>query len=124
MGGGTEQVMGMPGLDKKEQKQRTLNQNRALYLYFTHLAAALNASGFDMKRTLKQDAEIPWTPELVKEFLWRPLQNALLNKESTTELTTKEIDEVLDVLTRHLGEKLGISVEFPSVDSLINQKRN
>ena len=109
---------------EKEAKQRTLTQNRALHQYYTHLAAALNASGYDMRRTLKQDVEIPWTPELVKEFLWRPLQNALLNKESTTELTTKEIDEVLDVLTRHLGEKLGISVEFPSVESLINQKRN
>lgn len=105
-------------------KPRTLTQNAALHLYFTHLAAALNASGFDLRRTLKQDVEIPWTPDLVKQWLWKPIQNAMLNKDSTTQLTTKEIDEVLDVLTRHLGEKLGISVEFPSVESLINQKRN
>ena len=109
---------------EKEAKQRTLTQNRALHQYYTHLAAALNASGYDMRRTLKQDVEIPWTPDLVKQWLWKPIQNAMLNKESTTQLTTKEIDEVLDVLTRHLGEKLGISVEFPSIESLINQKRN
>lgn len=108
----------------KEAKQRTLQQNKALHKYFTYLAAGLNASGFDMKKTLKESVEIPWTPETVKDWLWRPIQQAQLGKESTTELTTKDIDEVLDVLTRHLGEKLGISVEFPSVESLINQKRN
>ena len=105
-------------------KPRTLTQNAALHLYFTHLADELNKAGFDMKRTLKQSAEIPWSPDLVKQYLWKPSQNVMLDKESTTQLTTKEIDEVLDVLTRHLGEKLGISVEFPSVESLINQKRN
>jgi hypothetical protein len=35
-------------------------------------------------------------------------------KESTTELTTKEINELYEVINRATAEKLGISIEFPS----------
>ena len=94
--------------------QRTLQQNRSLHLYFTMLADELNAAGYDMRRTLKPGVDIPWTPDNVKEFLWKPLQHAYLDKESTTELTTKEIDKVYDVLNRHLGETTGVTVVFPS----------
>lgn len=105
--------------NKTKQKQRTRSQNAALHLMFTHLADELNNAGFDMKRTLKESVDIPWNDKTVKEYLWRPIQQALLSKESTTELTTKEIDEVFDTLNKHLGEKLGIHVPFPSIDDLI-----
>lgn len=95
-------------------KQRTLQQNKALHKYFTLLAEELNQAGYDMRRTLKPGVDIPWSPETVKEYLWKPIQNAQLMKQSTTELTTKEIDLVYDTLTRHLGETTGVSVEFPS----------
>ena len=107
----------------KEAKQRTAQQNKSLHLYFTYLAAGLNASGFDMKKTLKESVEIPWTPETVKEWLWRPIQQAQLGKESTTDLTTKDIDAVYDTLNRHLGQTTGLYVAFPSVDELINEQR-
>jgi hypothetical protein len=107
----------------QKKKQRTIQQNRALHLYCAHLAAGLNAAGFDMKRTLKQDVDIPWNAETVKEYLWRPIQKAQLMKHSTTELTTKEIDEVMDTLTRHLGEKTGVYVEFPNIESLIHENQ-
>lgn len=107
----------------QKPKQRTLSQNSALHLYCSHLAAGLNAAGFDMKRTLKHDVDIPWTAETVKEFLWRPIQKAQLMKHSTTQLTTKEIDAVVDTLTRHLGEKTGVYVEFPSIETLIHENQ-
>lgn len=106
--------------NQSEQKQRTLQQNRSLHLFYTHLAEALNQSGYDMKRTLKETVDIPWTPDTVKKFLWKPIQEAQLGKESTTELTTKEIDEICDTLTRHLGDKLGVvAPPFPSIDEVI-----
>lgn len=98
--------------------QRTLQQNKALHMYFTLLADELNSSGYDMKRTLKPSVEIPWTPENVKEYLWRPIQEAYVNKESTRELTTKEIDKVYDVLNKHLGENTGVTVVFPSKEEI------
>lgn len=95
-------------------KQRTIAQNRSLHLYFTLLAEELNQAGYDMRRTLKPGVDIPWGSNTVKEYLWKPIQNAQLMKQSTTELTTKEIDKVYDVLNRHLGEITGVSVPFPS----------
>jgi hypothetical protein len=101
-----------------EQKQRTIKQNKALHLYFTLVANALNEAGYDMRKTLKPDVEIPWTPESVKEYLWRPIMQVQLQKNSTTEMTTKEIDKVFETLNRHLGEKLGVHEPFPSIEEI------
>lgn len=94
--------------------QRTSQQNKALHKYFTLLADELNAAGYDMRRTLKPGVDIPWTPELVKQYLWKGIQEAMLGSDSTRELTTKEIDKVYDVLNKHLGETTGVHVAFPS----------
>ena len=102
-------------------KPRTLSQNSALHRMFTQLADTLTENGLDMKKTLKPSIEIKWTPELVKEYLFRPLMRIQTGKESTTELTTKEIDLVFETLNKHLGEKFGLTIIFPSTDSLINQ---
>lgn len=94
--------------------QRTSQQNKALHKYFTLLADELNAAGYDMRRTLKPGVDIPWTPDLVKQYLWKGIQEAMLGSDSTRELTTKEIDKVYDVLNKHLGETTGVHVAFPS----------
>lgn len=94
--------------------KRTLQQNKALHKFFSLLSEDLTNAGLDMKKTLKEDADIPWTPEMVKEHLWRPIQEVMTHKESTTELDTKQINEIYEVLIRHLGEKFGITTAFPS----------
>lgn len=98
----------------ESEKARTLKQNRAMHKYFRMLAEALNNAGLDMKKTLKPEIDIPWTEENVKNHLWRPIQIAMLGKRSTTELDTVNPSEVYNVLSRHLSEKFGINVEFPS----------
>ena len=108
-----------------EEKQRTIQQNKALHKYFELIAEELNSAGYDMKKVLKPGVEIPWSRETVKEYLWRPLQEAYLLKPSTTKLNTKEIDKIIDILTKHLGEKLGIELpDFPSIESIINSQRD
>lgn len=99
-------------------KQRTALQNRSLHKYCTMVATALNDSGHDMRRTLKASIEIPWTPESVKEHLWRPIQIAMLNIESTTDLDSAQPSIIYDCLSRHLASKLGISVEWPHENKL------
>ena len=106
-----------------ETKQRTESQNKALHLYFTKLAEMLNDAGLDMRKVLKPSISIPWTPQTIKENLWKPIMEFQLQKSSTTEMTTKDINEVYDVINRHLGEQFGISIEFPSQESLINNSR-
>lgn len=103
--------------------QRTDQQNKALHLFFTQLATALNEAGLDMRRTLKPEIAIDWTPANIKEYLWRPIQVAAIGKESTKDLTTTEIDQVFAILNRHLGEKFGLETEFPSIESIINRMR-
>lgn len=105
-------------------KQRTNRQSRALHLYFEQLADELNLSGLDMKAVLKPEVDIPWTKDSVRDHLFKPLMKAYLDKNSTTELTTDEVSKVYDALNRHLSDKFGISIEFPSWQSLISQKND
>jgi hypothetical protein len=107
----------------KQTKQRTISQNNALHQYFTELAEELNLHGLDMRKTLKPTINIPWSCDTVKEYLWRPVMKIQTGKESTTELTTKEIDLVFDTINRHIGEQFGLTIEFPSIETIINKSR-
>ena len=103
--------------------KRTIKQNRALHLWFEFLAAALNDAGLDQRTVLKPEVEIPWTPEAVKEQLWRPIQVAMLQKKSTTDLETPEVSKVKEVLVRHLVKSFGQFFnppDFPSIDQLVD----
>tara|TARA_R110000822_G_scaffold182072_1_gene321738 strand:+ start:431 stop:847 length:417 start_codon:yes stop_codon:yes gene_type:complete len=95
-------------------KKRSQAQNNALHLWLAHLAGVLNDAGLDMKKTLKPQADIPWTADRAKEFLWRPVQKVVLEKESTTEPTASEMVLVYEVLNRHLIEKFDVSVPWPT----------
>lgn len=102
---------------KKKVKNRTSQQNKALHLYFTLLATALNEAGFDLKKVLLPEVDIPFSPYNIKEYLWRPVQEAQLGKKSTTQLTTSEIDIIYDTVNRAIAERTGISIPFPSIDN-------
>ena len=94
--------------------KRTDQQNKALHTGFRMLADALNDAGYDMKKVLIQKTvDVPWNQETVKEVLYRPIMEAMFNKESTTELDRPQVSEVWDVLNRHLGQHFGVTVEFP-----------
>lgn len=94
-------------------KQRTKLQNSALHLYCKLLADALNDAGLDMKKVLTKKPDIPWTKYSVKEYLWRPIQDAMTGKESTVDQNRIDYNKIHKVLDRHLLEKFSISVEWP-----------
>ena len=100
------------------EKQRTIQQNRALHLWFTLLAETLNSAGLDMRTVLKPSIDISWTSTNIKEYLWRPVQYHLLKKKSTRNLTKSEIDPVWNEINRFLSEKHCIHVPFPSLEEL------
>lgn len=106
------------------RNNRTTRQNSAIHKYYELLAEELNNAGLSMMKVLKAEAEIPWTSNSVKEHLWRPIQVAQLDKESTTDLNTKEIGEIYETLNRYIGEKLGVHVAFPSMDELYYERGN
>jgi len=101
---------------KRETGVRSGTQNSALHLYFTLIAEALNLGGYTVQIVLKEKVELDWDSDKVKELLWRPAQQAILKKDSTTQLSKiEDIDNVYEHLNRHLSEKFGIHIPFPSL---------
>ena len=84
-----------------------------MHLYCGQLAEALNDAGLDMKRILDDEVDIPWTKQSVKDHLWRPIQEVMTGKSSTTEPNTVEFSDVYKVLDRHISVKHGVSVAWP-----------
>jgi len=100
-------------------ESRTLKQNAALHKYFRLVSDALNDAGYEMQEFLSSNkVDVPWSAELIKDVIWRPIQKAALQKTSTAELERKEIDVVYDIVNRFLAKK-GIHVVFPSYENMI-----
>jgi len=104
-------------INSRGKDLRTAQQNRALHKYFNQLSEALEGAGYDIPTVIKAGVSV--TPYVVKEFMWKPVQKAVLGKESTASLKKNEIDAVYSNLNRITGEKFGINVAFPSVDVMI-----
>ncbi len=104
---------------KEIKRTRTNQQNRAMHKFFTVIADELNNIGATFSYEFgKETIEIPYTSELIKETLWKPIQKALFNKDSTSEITTEEINKVIDVITLKFGE-MGIPIMFPNKFDLL-----
>lgn len=97
--------------------KRSLKQNKSIHLYFTQLADALNDAGYSVAKVMKHDAEIPWNPNLVKELLWRQVQEIMTEIESTADLEPKQVSQVYEVVNRHIAQTTGVSVPFPDLYS-------
>lgn len=95
------------------KKRRTLPQNSSLHLFFRMLAAKFNDAGLDQRKVLKQSVEIPWSEHSIKEHIWRPIQLAATQKESSATLTTQEIQYVYEILNSHLANRFGFTIEWP-----------
>jgi len=86
------------------EKLRTQQQNKALHLWITQLTRVLNEAGIDLKEVLTPNVRVMPTEKNVKEVLWRPIQEAMFGKRSTTTLSTQDIDKIYDVINRHLAD--------------------
>jgi len=101
--------------------QRTPTQNNALHKYLTLLAEAFNDAGISFQAVMKPAMDIPCSKENMKE-LWRVGQLRTLKKISTTELTTKEINMIYDVVNLFTSEKHHISVSWPDMVSKLQDE--
>jgi len=99
---------------------RTLAQNKSYHLYFNMLAVELNNAGYSFTKVVSNEnlykMDIDWSGLLIKENLWKPIQNAILNKKSTTKLNKEEVTRIYDNLNRYTSERMGISVPFPTYE--------
>ena len=85
-------------------------QFNALHVWCGEVALLLTQCGLDMKAVLKPEVDISWTKDSVKQYLYKPVLEALSGKQSTTEQNTLEPSAVADHIARHLGEKFGITL--------------
>jgi predicted RecB family nuclease len=99
---------------KEKKLTRSGKQNSALHLFFTMVADQLNDSGAEFQDAGLSTGQIStiYTCNIVKELIWRPLQTALFDVKSTTELTTCQIDRILDIIIKFFGER-GLELDFP-----------
>lgn len=105
-------------------KKRTNQQNKSLHLYCKFIADAFNDAGMDVKLVLSKDLDHPWTQTLVKELIWRRVQNSYLGKKSTTQLSITEIDNIFDIINKYIGQEFGIHCPFPSIEELFKENNN
>lgn len=103
--------------------KRSSQENKALHVLFQNIAYELNRLGLEFTfRGIKgMDIQTTYSPEIVKNFLWRPLQDALLKKESTTQLTHNDISLIFEILGKWFAEN-GVEINFPSVESITKNK--
>ena len=101
---------------RHKARQRTWTQNKALHVFLGQLADALNDSGYDMTVFPWRDGlELPWTMTSCKEYLWRPVQQAMTDKHSTTEISTVDPTIIHQALCRTIAERTGVVVpEWPT----------
>ena len=107
---------------KEIRETRTSRQNKALHLYFTFIANELNGLGqeFSYSGVKDFDLSMRYTPNIVKDFFWRPIQITLFEKESTTDLVTSEMNEIIEIINKFFADK-GVVITFPSIDSLMDR---
>ena len=92
-------------------KRRTVNQNDWMHVVFREVAAELAVMDYDMREV---KVEIHPTEELVKEAMFKPIMRAMYPEvKSTTELTTVQMNQLMDVFRDALQDRLGIYIELP-----------
>ena len=104
---------------KNTPRKRTLKQNDSIHLFCSKLANELNGKGYYVQLVLKPTYELRWDTKTVKEHLFKPIEKALFKKESTTELTTDEVNKVHLQLMMALQDKLTELdfIDFPSQET-------
>lgn len=102
-----------------EEKSRTLKQNNGYYKWRTELANECVAKGINAVVLFKDPAEIPVTEGTI-HYMMHKISEAKYGKESTAELTTKELTDCANDLRniislRSQGE---VNIPFPSEERL------
>ena len=100
----------------KTGKQRTNLQNRSLHMYFKLLAIAFKESNVTMPDLIELpfvEIDLSIDEDLIKKKLWKPIQKALIDEESTAKAKRRDYTEVYDTLNRYTSDRFGIHVPWP-----------
>lgn len=106
---------------KEKKITRTLLQNSAMHKFFQMVSTELNDLNIEfVYEGLTVDSiTMMYTPELVKDFFWRPIQMALFDIKSTKKINTDQMNSIIDIITKFFSDR-GVFVEFPNRDRMIS----
>jgi len=105
--------------EEKEQKIRSSLQNKALHVGCDDLAKQMNDRGVEPVLFMK-GIVLSHTMESVKEA-YRSIARHMFGKNSTTQLTTQELNIINEIITRHVAQ-FGIEYRFPSIENQMLMK--
>ena len=107
------ETMPVISVDVKNGKRRTSQQQAALEVWCRNTAEFFNEAGItrEIRSSIFKEGsfECDWTRDSVKNEVWRPVQVALTQKESTTDQSTSDYAKTYDTLVRAFGTK-GLSL--------------
>ena len=94
----------------------TDKQRSALHVWCDQVAKVLNDAGLHMIRKAwdGDEMEIDWSKMLVKEFIYKPLLDAMTGKDSTEKQSTVNPSDVALHLTRHYAKRGIVLPPWPS----------
>jgi hypothetical protein len=101
-----------------KEKKRSIQQNRALHKLFTDLAKECQKKGITVRQLYEKGFDVMVTKEIFKNDVWRKIQIAMFDKESTKDLTTQEINQIFDVINKEFAD-WEIHIPFPSTESMM-----
>lgn len=116
-----EKILNSSGKISVEVKRlgtRSSAQNASLHKWCELVAEELNAAGYDIQMVLGETFGLRWDKDQVKNNLWRPVQRAMMHKESTTQMNKLEPTDIHLHLNTFLSDKFGVSVPWPSVETM------
>lgn len=87
------------------------------------VADDMNSAGYDAQTAIKLPIRL--TGEIVKDCIFKRIMTAMYpDKESTTELSTTEIQTVYETMNAATGEKFGVSMPWPDRFSQAEENKN
>jgi len=91
---------------------RTNLQNNALHAWCQLLADTLNESGITFEQFFKEGYELPWTKDVVKDHIWRPVQEFITGEKSTAKVKPGDYPKIYEPINMKLSN-YGIHVPWP-----------
>ena len=97
---------------------RTNSQNRAFRLYWKLLAQELNNNGNSY--TSKRGKTLKFTEHTIEQD-WRERMQEMFNVTSTSDLTTRMINDIYDCMNLDYSTDYGVYVPFPDKTAIWNK---
>lgn len=99
-------------MSEEVKDTRSLQQNKRLHQWCRELANEFNDRGLYLQKVLKPTWDVLWTEELVKDNIVRPIAETIAKTNHTSQLSKREIQQVIDTIDKNLLTKFDIDMPF------------